>query len=101
MATKLKVTYVDGREVPILASPRAQVETSRHFKSEGGITDANDVEAGYHLAWASLHYAGREPADFETWLDLVADVDRVELTADDEKATDPTPATPTSTGSSS
>jgi hypothetical protein len=99
MATKLKVTYSDGREVEILASPRAQVETARHFKAQGGF-EGNQLEAGYRLAWASLHYAGKEPADFDAWLDLIADVDEVPLTVDDEKATDPTPATPASIGSS-
>lgn len=99
MATKLKVTYSDGREVPILASPRAQVETARYFKASGGL-DGNQVEAGYRLAWASLHYGGKEPADFDTWLDLIADVDEIPLTGDDEHATDPTQATATSTGSS-
>lgn len=99
MATKLKVTYSDGREVQILASPRAQVETARHFKAQGGF-EGNQVEAGYRLAWASLHYAGKEPADFDAWLDLIADVDEVPLTQSDEMATDPTPAGPTSTGSS-
>jgi hypothetical protein len=99
MATKLKVSYSDGREVEVLASPRAQVETARHFKAQGGF-EGNQIEAGYRLAWASLHYAGKEPADFDAWLDLIADVDEVPLTADDEKATDPTPATPASIGSS-
>lgn len=99
MATKLKVTYSDGRKVEILASPRAQVETARHFKTQGGF-EGNQLEAGYRLAWASLHYAGKEPADFDAWLDLIADVDEVPLTVDDEKATDPTPATPAAIGSS-
>lgn len=99
MATKLKVTYADGRKVEILASPRAQVETARHFKGQGGL-EGNQLEAGYRVAWASLHYAGKEPADFDAWLDLIADLDEIPLTETDEKATDPTPATQSSTGSS-
>ena len=99
MATKLKVTYADGRAVEVLASPRAQVETARHFKAQGGF-EGNQVEAGYRLAWASLHYSGKEAADFDAWLDLIADVDEVPLNESDEQATDPTPATPRSTGSS-
>lgn len=97
MATKLKVTYADGRKVEILASPRAQVETARHFKGQGGVDD-NRIEAGYRLAWASLHHAGKEPADFDAWLDLIEDVDEADLTEVDEQATDPTQATPSSTG---
>lgn len=98
-ATKLKVTYTDGRETEVLASPRAQVETERHFKSTGQ-AEAQQIESSYYLAWASLHYAGKEPADFEQWLDKVRDVDAASPTVTDEAATDPTPATATSTGSS-
>lgn len=99
MATKLKVTYADGREIEVLASPKAQVVTARHFKSEGGF-EGNQIEAGYRLAWASLHYAGKEPADFDAWLDLITDVDEVGLTEADEHATDPTPVGTSSIGSS-
>jgi len=99
MAMKLKVNYIDGREVIVLATPRAQVETERHFHGQG-MNDVNRVEAGYHLAWASLHYSGKEPADFETWLNLVTEVDEAQLEIADEQATDPTPATPEPTGSS-
>jgi hypothetical protein len=92
-AVKLTVTYVDGRKCEILASPRAQVMTERYF---GGITDARRVEAAYYLAWASLNKAGQEPADYETWLDLVEDVEE-----DEAKAPDPTlPAQSTDTSSS-
>ena len=97
MATKLKVTYADGREVEILASPRAQIETERHLR---GLGDGNRVEAGYYLAWASLFRAGKEPADFDAWLDQIAEVEEASLSEADEKATDPTPAVPEPTGSS-
>lgn len=99
MATKLKVTYNDKREVLVLATPRAQVEAERHFRGQG-LGEVNKVEAGYYLAWASLHYAGKEGADFEVWLNDIADVDQVDLDAEDERVTDPTPATPEPTGSS-
>ena len=99
MATKLKVTYSDGRELVILASPRAQVETERHFRGQG-IADANQVEAGYRLAWGSLFYAHKETAEFETWLDEVSDVEDVTLTVQDEIASDPIPLAVSSIGSS-
>lgn len=75
MATKLKVVYNDGHEVQVIASPRAQVMTERHY---GGISDAQKVEASYYLAWASLHKAGKEPAEFDAWLDLIEDVEEAE-----------------------
>jgi len=74
MAVKLKVTYLDGHEVVAVASPRAQVMTEEKFQ---GITDAFTVRSGYYLAWASLHKAGKEPADYEAWLDLIAEVEQV------------------------
>lgn len=82
MATKLKVTYADGRELEVIASPRAQVMTERHY---GGITETRQVEASYYLAWASLNKAGKEAADFDQWLDLIEDVEEGE--ADEPRPT--------------
>jgi hypothetical protein len=83
-AVKLKVAYADGRKCEIIASPRAQVMTERYF---GGVTAERAVEAAYYLAWASLNKAGQEPADFETWLDLVEEVE-------ESAAKDPDPTLP-------
>lgn len=85
MAVKLKVVYLDGREVVAVASPRAQVMTEEKFQ---GIHDASSVRAGYYLAWASLHKAGQEPADYESWLDSIIEVEQVE-----DQVTDPTTGT--------
>jgi hypothetical protein len=92
MATRLKVTYLDGKIIEILAPGRAQVMTEQHFK---GITDANALQAGYFLAWASLHQAGKEPAEFEPWIDQVLDVEKLE-----DGEVDPTKAVPLSASSS-
>lgn len=99
MATKIRVTYTDGRSSDVLASARAQVETERHFKGADN-AGKNRIEASFYLAWASLRYAGKETAEFEQWLDTVEDAEEVEKTAADENATDPTPAVPEPTGSS-
>jgi len=93
MATKLKVTYVDGREVEVIASPRAQVMTEQFI---GGFVDERRVQAGYYLAWASLNKSGKEAADYETWLDQVADVE--EVAADQPRPTQPTQSAGTSSG---
>jgi hypothetical protein len=93
MAVKLKVMYLDGREVVAVASPRAQVMTEEKFQ---GITDAYAVRSSYYLAWASLHKSGAEPADYETWLDSIAEVEPVE-----SQQPDPTTGTaPSPDGSS-
>lgn len=96
---KMNVTYTDGRAIEVIVSPRAQVETERHFK---GIEQAQTqrLESHYYLAWASLHRAGKEAAQFEEFLDLVADVEELNPTEEDEQATDPTPMAPSPTGSS-
>lgn len=91
-AVKLRITYADGRKIEILASPRAQVMTERHF---GGFADTTKVDASYYLAWASLNKSGQEPAEYESWLDLVAEVDEIE--ADEPR---PTPAAPPAASSS-
>ena len=71
MAIRLKVTYNDGREVSVLASPRAQVMTERAYS---GMSETKSIELSCYLAWAALHTAGKEAADFEAWLDAIADV---------------------------
>lgn len=75
MAVKMKITYADGRVVEVTASPRAQVQTERHY---AGLTDeTRQVEVSYYLAWASLSRAGMESAEYEPWLDLIEEVEEV------------------------
>jgi len=75
MATKVKVTYLDGRSVESAVTPRAQIETERHI---GGSWQELSILASYYLAWVALNKAGKESRDFETWLDQIADVEEVE-----------------------
>jgi hypothetical protein len=93
LAARLKVTYADGRDATVIASPRAQVETERHFT---GLSETRQVETAFYLAWASLHYAGKEGTAFEEWLNTITDVE--EATPD---VVDPTPAIAPPTTSSS
>lgn len=97
MAIKLKVVYVDGREITLIASPRAQVETERHFK---GLDENQRIEGSFYMAWAALKWAGKEAADFEAWLDLVIEAEEEEPSEADEASQDPTPPAPSTTGSS-
>ena len=92
MAQKMKVTYLDGTEVEVVASPRAQVETERFLK---GFTESTLVEAGYRLAYESSK-PGIGNVGYEEWLDKIADVE--ELTA--EPPADPTAEVQSSTPSS-
>jgi hypothetical protein len=81
-AKKVRVTYQDGREEVVKVLPRAQVMTEEYFK---GFKAENALSATFHLGWAALHLAGKEPLDFETWLNRVEDVE------DFEEPVDPTP----------
>jgi len=84
---KIRVVYSDGRpDEVIIASPKAQVMTEQHF---GGISPQNKLEAHYYLTWLSLHRAGKEAADFETWLLSIDDA-----TTLDEEDVDPTGPAP-------
>jgi len=94
MAQHLRVTYNDGRKVEVIASPKAQVQVERHFKISLADDNTRRVEHVYFLAWASLHYAGQEPNDFENFLGSIEDV---EVT--DAVEPDPTQADPSSDGS--
>lgn len=89
-AAKLKVFYLDGREVEVIASPRAQVEAERALS---GFKEEQKVYASYYLAWLALNKSGKEPADFETWLDLIEDAEEVPATP---RPTQPAPSGATS-----
>lgn len=84
-AQKSKVTYTDGREVVVQLTPKAIVVTESKYN---GIGPHNQVTSSMHMVWASLHQAGMESADFDTWLDNVAEVEDV------QGPVDPTPPAP-------
>lgn len=75
MAARLKVIYLDGRVEEVTATPRAQVLTEQHFK--GGIGEHNQLQASFFAAWITLHRAGKESVEYEPWLDMIEDVERV------------------------
>lgn len=91
---KMKVTYQDGREVEVIASPRAQVMTEERTAG----SENRWLLRHYYLAWASLHKAGKEPADFETFLDQIADAETVDEV---DKADEPDPTQPAQPGDTS
>lgn len=89
MARWLRVVYLDGRNpVDVRIGPKAEVAFERHFKMS--MTKAGqDISAEhlYYLAWTSLHHAGKEPLDFDSFLDVLDDVEAIEP----ETSVDPTP----------
>lgn len=84
---RIRVVYTDGRIKEVRIGPKAEVMFERHFKVS--MTKASEnisAESMYYLAWASLYCAGVEGLDFDSFLDVLEDVDNV----GDEKALDPT-----------
>lgn len=76
---KLKVTYCDGRVVESIVSPKAEVDFERHFGTSVNKAGRDmHQQYYYYLAWAGLHYAGREPNDFDTFLGTIDEVENVE-----------------------
>lgn len=101
MGMKIKVTYSDGRVVESKVSPRAEVDFERRF-GVSILAAGRDMhqEYYYYLAWAGLHFAGKEPADFDAFLGLINDAENVK----DEEAQlpeDPTRQAPQPEPSSS
>lgn len=88
---RLKITYADLREEYVIASPRARVMAEEYI----GNSESRNIAGHYYLAWASLNKAGREPLDYETWLDRIIDVDEAE-----EPEPRPTPPAPSAEDSS-
>lgn len=81
---KLKITYLDGKTNVVTISPRAEVETERHFDSSMGQFQ-KDAKAQhlYYLAWAAAHASKVEHEGFEEFLNKIEDVDPVEDPKDD------------------
>lgn len=90
---KVNVTYSDGRVVESTVSPRAEVEFERKFDTSINRAGANMHQQYYYfLAWAGLHFAGKEPADFDTFLGMIDDVENAK--DDDESGSDEDPTVP-------
>lgn len=97
-ASTLKVTYGDGTVLEVVATPRAQVETERFLREQGGFADSTVVEASFRVAWESLRSRKRLPTSssggdmgYEEWLDMIDDVEEVEPKQGDANPTGPTP----------
>lgn len=104
MAQRFRVTYSDGTVEEIKATPRAQVQTERFLREQGGYSNSTLVEAGYRLAYESSK-PGIGNVDYEGWLDKIDDVERLcpscgEAVADDDDTihTCPAPARPGEAG---
>lgn len=92
MAYKITLTYLDGTVKDVVPPPRARIETERHFN---GLGRHNAQEATFYMAWVSLKKTGEAAAEFDQWIDLLADAEEVETS--DVRPTQP--AQPAATSS--
>ncbi|MEQ7126670.1 hypothetical protein ABN034_19325 [Actinopolymorpha sp. B11F2] len=85
---RVKVEYLDGRVEIGAVTARVQVAVERKY--EIGLSEVKTNEQIFYAAHAALTQAGKESADFEGFLDKVADVEFVPAKAVDLQAEDPT-----------
>lgn len=77
---KFRVKYADGREVETATKPKDLIGFERHF----GIPLADSHGSMEHLiwmAWVSLFNAGKEPRDFDNFLEVIDEVEQLEQEA--------------------
>jgi hypothetical protein len=93
VALYLEVSYSDGKVETVRVTAKAQVYFERHFNiSVFDFARARTIEQTFFMAWQSLMLEGREPPEFEKFLDTI---DRVEPVQDtpanpaDDKAVNP------------
>lgn len=97
-ATKLKIEYNNGDVVEVVATPRAQVDTERFLRAQGGFGEATVIEASFRLAWESLRSRKSLPQanggdmGYEEWLGEILEVEEL-----DPEKVDPTREAPSST----
>jgi hypothetical protein len=89
IAMKLNVVTTTGT-VPVMISPKVQVEFERHYKLGIAKAFGDDLkmEHIYFLAWKAMAHVGKTTATFDVWLDDVVDV---EMDSDDSAPLAPTP----------
>lgn len=103
----LRVIYTNGETVDVRSNPRAQVETERALREQGGYAGETAIEVSHRLAFESLRSRrmlrrndhGNDPG-YEEWLDSLEDVDDVTAETAAGGSSDPTPETPSPTPSS-
>lgn len=98
-APRFKITYSDDRQLEVRVSPKAQVMFERHFqKTMSAYSRDPGAEHLYYLAWAGVHCAGMEPADFEEFLNKLQDVEPLDSAVAEADPTQTAPGQGPSSG---
>ena len=95
---KMRVVYLDGREVEVVVPPKALIATEDYFHGTNGASE-HKIKAHYFTAWAALH-RDADPSEFDAWMDTVAEAVDIDPDADDEARSDPTQTEAGTTASS-
>jgi len=74
---RLTVKFADGRTEEVAPAPVDLVRFERHYKMAAGkIEEDQRIEYVMYLAWCALSRTGRiNGADFDTFLEQLADID--------------------------
>jgi len=89
ISMKMNIAMVTGESVPVVVSPKVQVEFERQYNCGIASAFSGDemrMEYVYFLAWKAATHLHKTSKEFEDWLD---DVDDIEMVEDD-----PTPLAP-------
>lgn len=91
ISMKLDIVMVTGETVPVVVSPKVQVEFERHYNcgiasAFGG--DDMRMEHVYYLAWKAASHLRKTSKSFDDWLD---DVEDIEMEEDDAVPLAPVP----------
>jgi len=77
-AQRMRVHWADESREPVEVkiTPKVQVMVEHHFDTS--LVDLGRVEHVYYMGWAALKAAGKDPGEFDTFLDQIEDVERVD-----------------------
>ena len=80
ISMKMDVLMTSGDKVPVIVTPKAQVEFERHYKLgiANAFGDDMRMEYIYFLAWKAMVHIGRTTKSFDDWLDDVEDIEMAE-----------------------
>lgn len=72
----LRVWFLDEEPVEVRVPPLVQIQAEKEFNSP--IYKLDRLEHLFWMAWTSLTRSGKETRDFETFCELVLDIEPVE-----------------------
>lgn len=72
---QVRINYLDKEPVEVVLPPKVQIQFEDHFNMS--LAEMSRAGHMYWLAWAAATHAGIENVEYDTFLDLIADVEPV------------------------